>query len=164
MWSMLPTGVLFSQKKEKKVPDTCYTMDETWKHIHTKWKTQRSQINMIPSTRNVQRRQIHGDRLKEGGKGWLPIDTRLLLGSNENILEFGHGAGYTTLWIHYKWSVCLKGVNFTYANYTSIKKIITVVVQVEGTTYPLIITTNGYHLVCTGQLIIYTWFCYNSTK
>ena len=55
--------------------DTCYNMDEPWKH-DTQWKTPRTADCMLPLTWNVHDRKIHSDKKKgvawwwaEGGRG-----------------------------------------------------------------------------------------------
>ena len=64
-------GALFDNKKESSV-DTCYNMNEPWKHCG-QWKSQNATYCMIPFMRNVQNLQKQKHKLVvawQWGRGW----------------------------------------------------------------------------------------------
>ena len=56
--------------------DTCYHMDEPWKHVKWEKWTQKATYYMFP-LRNVQNRQIHREKAR-WNENWLLMDTRFL--------------------------------------------------------------------------------------
>ena len=89
-------------------PHTWYNIDESWKH-YAKWKKPVTKDYMIKFIRNVQNREIYGDRKKvsdfwELGEGWRfgngkanSNDYEVYFWGDKNVPKLGPGDGHKTL-------------------------------------------------------------------
>ena len=98
-------GILFSLKKWNS--DTCYNMDETWKH-YISWNKPVTNITWfclyeVPKIdkfiETESRIKVNIDWEWEGMGSYSLDGYRISVWADENILEIGNGDSCTTLWL-----------------------------------------------------------------